>query len=67
MGEALKLERIWRFTTDDGETKWEIDNNHVVEVGESLFVKLPRSAAGFSKLVLHTCDQVPKALPRHYA
>lgn len=67
MGEALKLERIWRFTTDDGEAKWEVDNNHVVEVGESLFVKLPRSAAGFAKLVFHKCDQVPKPLPRNYS
>ena len=67
MGEALKLERFWRLTTDAGKAKWEVDNNHIVEVGESLFVKLPRSAAGFSKLVFHKCDQVPKPLPRNYS
>ena len=67
MGEALKLERFWRLTTHDGEAKWEVDNNQIVEVGDSLFVKLPRSAAGFSKLVFHKCDQVPKPLPRNYS
>ena len=67
MGEALKLERFWRLTTHDGEAKWEVDNNHIVEVGESLFVKLPMSAAGFSNLVFHKCDQVPKPLPRNYS
>ena len=67
MGEALKLERFWRLTTDDGQAKWEVDNHHVVEVGDTLFVKLPRPAAGFSKLVFHKCDQVPKPLPRNYS
>ena len=67
MGDHVNIERLWRITSSDGLAKWEVDNNCVVDVGGALYVKLPRSATGFSKLVFHKCDQVPKPLPRNYS
>ena len=61
------IQQLARIASSDGKVKWEVERRNRVLVDGQEFVKLPRSACGFAKLVFHKCEHVPIPLPKGYS